>query len=541
MDIKIPFGLRDNKIIHISDITEDEKGLRCRCICPQCHSILIAKLGDKNVHHFAHQNVDCPFGLETALHLFAKQVLEETKYIRLPEVAYYWQGRKNVLYPESSLYFDAVAIERRIGNIIPDIILRKGNSELIVEIKVTHEIDSDKFDKIFSFDISTVEIDLSSFDKTNFDKVDVTRAIIHGLEYKEWIYNSKAMAEEEKQQRLYEKEKAERDIQRAKEEAALLSKLNQKLDRVKRLLDADNIALLRERWDKDIANDPLWLGISKDLNINLSSLPEYLNYEIEGELVFNCDRRIWQALLFRVFYLGSKFRAPYVAVKSVIEWLKKKPSQLPLNWDLIYLKDLEEYQDYPGLADVICEFFLVLTKNGFMMPTEKTLKTRGSAFYWWFERLVPDTAKIFPYKIPVVTNSKSGKLVLTDKLLSIITKTKDKNTSIGSPTSEEIHMKINMANEQFEQTKREIYNRVAATKEIEKSYEKFTDSNEINLLQRKLEKCKTGGFSFNTWCPRVITMCDETISKFKSQEFLYEHEMQLLRDRIDHLLRTLFK
>lgn len=74
-----------------------------------------------------------------------------------------------------------------------------------------------------------------------------------------------------------------------------------------------------------------------------------------------------------------------------------------------------------------------------------------------------------------------------------------------------------------------------------KSYEKFTDINEINLLQTKLEKCKTGDFSFYTWCPRVITMCSETISKFRSQEFLYEHEMQLLRERINNLMRTLFK
>jgi len=83
--------------------------------------------------------------------------------------------------------------------------------------------------------------------------------------------------------------------------------------------------------------------------------------------------------------------------------------------------------------------------------------------------------------------------------------------------------------------------RVIPEKHSVKSYEKLTDSNEIDLLQRKLEKCKTGDFSFYKWCPGVITTCDEMISKFRSQEFLYEHDMQLLRDRINNMIRTLFE
>ncbi|MDR3600356.1 MAG: competence protein CoiA family protein [Desulfosporosinus sp.] len=415
MDIKIPFGLREGKIVHISDIAEVERGLRCRCICPQCHSILIAKLGVKNVHHFAHQNVDCPFALETALHLFAKQVLEETKYIHLPKVAYYWHAKETVMYPESILYFDSVTIETRFGTIVPDIILRKGRSELIVEIKVTHEIDSDKFDKIFSMDISTVEIDLSSFDNTNFNKAVVTRAIIQGLEYKEWIYNSKAMAEEERQQKIYEKDQAELNIQRAKEEEELKRQraLNhsQKLIRVQRLLDLGTIVSLRNRWEKEIADNPLWIDVSKGLSFTLFNLPKYLNSEIEGELVFNCDRRIWQALLFRVFCIGSNQRSSLVGVKSVIEWLKKKPYPLPLNWDMMYLKDLPEYSNHPGIAEVICEFFLILTQYGLMKPTDRTLATRGAAYYWWFERISSKSSQKYQISTDFLNLHKEAKIV----------------------------------------------------------------------------------------------------------------------------------
>lgn len=73
-----------------------------------------------------------------------------------------------------------------------------------------------------------------------------------------------------------------------------------------------------------------------------------------------------------------------------------------------------------------------------------------------------------------------------------------------------------------------------------KSYEKFTNREEIDMLQDKLEKCKKGDFSFYKWCPRVITMCEDMILKFRTQEFLYEHEIILFRDRIDHMIESLF-
>ncbi|MDR3584171.1 MAG: hypothetical protein P4L59_02465 [Desulfosporosinus sp.] len=39
------------------------------------------------------------------------------------------------------------------------------------------------------------------------------------------------------------------------------------------------------------------------------------------------------------------------------------------------------------MAEVICEFFLILTQHGLMKPTDRTLATRGAAYYWWFEQL----------------------------------------------------------------------------------------------------------------------------------------------------------
>lgn len=41
------------EVVSIDDVPS---GLKCNCICPNCHVRLIAKKGKKNVHHFAHVN-----------------------------------------------------------------------------------------------------------------------------------------------------------------------------------------------------------------------------------------------------------------------------------------------------------------------------------------------------------------------------------------------------------------------------------------------------------------------------------------------------
>lgn len=73
------FGERDNKIIHIDKITPDEDGFKCNCICPSCGEKLKANtLGAHNKKYFSHKgNSNCINSLETTMHKFAKEVIEE--------------------------------------------------------------------------------------------------------------------------------------------------------------------------------------------------------------------------------------------------------------------------------------------------------------------------------------------------------------------------------------------------------------------------------------------------------------------------------
>lgn len=221
--IKLPIGIRDNKTIMISDLTEDDRGLNCRCYCPYCNEQLVAKLGKIREHHFAHNshtNV-CTYGTETGLHKLAKEILESANYILLPPLKLVYKSKstnpndfhicyrnktpyKNTPYDSSQiiiesskLYYDSVKIENRLGNIhngviIPDIIIYKKNIPLIIEIAVSHKVDENKLKKIRNKNISAIEILLKQEDLFTLSKEELTDQIINNIKNKYWLYNRKA-------------------------------------------------------------------------------------------------------------------------------------------------------------------------------------------------------------------------------------------------------------------------------------------------------------------------------------------------------------
>lgn len=74
--IKLEYAIREHQLVHISKV---KSGLKCRCFCPACNDKLIAKTGKLKRHHFCHSSSDCSHGVESALHIMAKEILEEEK------------------------------------------------------------------------------------------------------------------------------------------------------------------------------------------------------------------------------------------------------------------------------------------------------------------------------------------------------------------------------------------------------------------------------------------------------------------------------
>jgi len=192
MKHKSPYGLREGRVIEIHEV---ESGLKCNCTCSVCGHRLVAKKGNLTKHHFAHyEGSECSKAIETYLHIAAKDFLERTKTIKLPEVVFRLgsaNGHTVTLSTNQVMTFDKVFLEKRTDDIVPDIIVEKDGVQLFIEIAVTHFIDEQKREKIKRIGTSTIEIDLSSWDY-DFKLVDLETILLKETEKKKWIYNRKS-------------------------------------------------------------------------------------------------------------------------------------------------------------------------------------------------------------------------------------------------------------------------------------------------------------------------------------------------------------
>ena len=104
--MKIPLGVdkTTSQIVLINDLTEDNRGLKSNCICPECKSDLVAKMGDKTIWHFAHyKGTESRHCQETALHLLGKYVLSQSDSIKLPPYKVGCRYQKDILKRSYSL------------------------------------------------------------------------------------------------------------------------------------------------------------------------------------------------------------------------------------------------------------------------------------------------------------------------------------------------------------------------------------------------------------------------------------------------------
>ena len=175
---KLHYGLLDGKLVSIDDV---QRGLECNCVCPSCGTALIARKGAKREHHFAHaSNINCTGGVETALHMLAKNLLFTYKAIFLPDID---KKNKGTLRQYQTAELEC----RDYGTFIPDAVLKNGSEVLAIEILVTHAVDEKKEEKIKEAQLPSLEIDLSDLIE-HYNADTVMNAILSG-ENTRWIFN----------------------------------------------------------------------------------------------------------------------------------------------------------------------------------------------------------------------------------------------------------------------------------------------------------------------------------------------------------------
>ena len=181
----------------IRSVEEVARGLACECVCPSCGAPVIARQGAVREWHFAHAaESDCKGGMETALHLAAKQLLLENGGLTIPEIRVQREvrlpdgrvGKGEAYRPEQWVDFQSVEAEKTVGTIRPDIVAVVGPEMLFIEIAVTHFVDEEKRSILTSYEVPTIEIDLASHHGDHWTWELLGDYVIENTQLKRWVH-----------------------------------------------------------------------------------------------------------------------------------------------------------------------------------------------------------------------------------------------------------------------------------------------------------------------------------------------------------------
>lgn len=204
------YALQNDTLLHVSQV---KRGLACSCVCAACGERLVAKKGEHRAHHFAHHGqAECIHAAETALHLAAKKALcvlnsiwvppyRFTKSTRLPsgrdvKTDETLPGIKGGYAPIRS-----VELEVAFEGVRADAVVQCGRTgsarPLLVEIVVTHDVDSTKRKKLRGIDLPAIAIYLD-LDNGLLTPADLAALIAGHRARKQWIFHPNQRQSEER-------------------------------------------------------------------------------------------------------------------------------------------------------------------------------------------------------------------------------------------------------------------------------------------------------------------------------------------------------
>ncbi|HAT1905701.1 competence protein CoiA family protein [Legionella pneumophila] len=421
LKIKLPFGLNENNIIvHISNV---DSGKNCNCICPSCHSPLIAAKGIKNQHHFKHATtIECEGGLESAIHMAAKQIIKERKQIKLPEYiitkeVFDSKGkihpkRKTIVEKGKIITFDSVGEEQEISEMRADILAITRNHKLIIEIFYRHKVDDLKIEKIKVANISTIEIDLSDLTPDDVKDWEAFWSCINDPNRVQWLHNARAASESielEKQLRKklqgIEKEYEKEEIKRLKQEQEAKPTLEKALEELK-ILRTKKYGVQHEQETK---KHPAGVFYSKYLQLSAGELPNFLNVDVsDGDWIFGCHKSIWQTAFYYNFFILNENKKNYFSIKQVDDWLQNAARcKVPPCAQVVgkygrrfpQLIPTDISRNMPSSWKTLREYCNHLDKLGMLIYSGNDRRHKGSC---WFQIFSKDLNSYNPYSSSLI-------------------------------------------------------------------------------------------------------------------------------------------
>lgn len=365
-NLRVPFGQQNG---HLFAPGEVARGLACDCLCPSCQSRLIANQGQSRRAYFSHyRNPECPGGYETAVHLMAKQIIEQAGGVTIPahgvEVRVpLIEGqslRETVNYPMKWCELSGIVSEQSLGPWRPDLqAWLKNNAPLRIEIAVTHFTEPEKADEVDNL----MEIDLSGLDPESArDPQALGKAVLHSAPrrwYRVSLFDNLAGVRQTRQclenqapaaireieqqrenQRRHENEKRRFQTHREQKREEYAFHLNNLLRMNKAHIQERWKSAMTARCEAAIKSTRERIGIDSPLP---GTLPPGVGEPVEGEWIVRTHPIIWQALVLEHLVL-SRPEDQRVKVQQAVDLLRQTFGFLPWLEDLAKLKSEHKRQ-----------------------------------------------------------------------------------------------------------------------------------------------------------------------------------------------------
>lgn len=349
--LRVPFGLKQGRL-YPPQMTD--RGLACECVCPGCGSALIANQGIHRRPYFSHhQSQECVHGYESAAHMMAKQIIQVSKYIVVPEYSKTIQRKmptgdilsETIFIPSTRVDFVDIQVEQTLDGLRPDVIGMTSNGvEILIEVYVTHAVTDDKRERfskknLIELDLRLLQPDLVA-DETLF-----AEKVLSGAD-REWI-SCHLYREEIKIARHTLRENVRRfinehrtrieqanierlaAIERSKQKAQIDERRSQLREKNSHLLDRLKTQALNHGHNDQGLEMEKVRAIAQQLGV--VELPTLLSYKQKEDWIFKAHRSIWQAFVYEKFIQGKPLITLYandvkravVREFGMLEWIQE--------------------------------------------------------------------------------------------------------------------------------------------------------------------------------------------------------------------------
>ncbi len=172
-------ALRNGEEIHISSITEDERGLKCKCKCPECGELMEAQkeIGDSGFQdRFKHSSgSECHM---SQLHVLAQEIIQDSSWIFLPN-----DNISDYLNPR---------MEHQLENgMRADNYVSTTDGDIAIEIVVTNPPSAMKIKYYTECNFMSIQITLYPEKYRSLNKRKIRRAVLSEKDTREWIKEPK--------------------------------------------------------------------------------------------------------------------------------------------------------------------------------------------------------------------------------------------------------------------------------------------------------------------------------------------------------------